>query len=59
MVRSSYINIVKISQNEREIVKNGLQTVETQVVLMKMKIVGYVKRFVQLPRKLTSEREDT
>lgn len=57
MVRSSYINKVKMPQKEREIVKSGFQTMQSQLVLL-MKMLGYLKRLGLLPRELANEHEN-
>lgn len=58
MVRSSYVNKVKMPQKEREIVKSGFQTMQSQTVLM-TKMLGYLKRLMLPPRELANEYENT
>lgn len=44
-------------QKEREIVKSGFQTMQSQLVLL-MKMLGYLKRLGLLPRELANEHEN-
>ena len=58
MISSPYINKVKMPQKERETVKNGFHTMQSQIVPMKKNMLENRKKSVLMSRELAHERED-